>query len=106
MIGSGRTQGAAAATAAEGWARFRGYLREATWGGHHPPRMFAARYCETAGGELHYSPAYDAFRNIMEYSHWRANGRLVRAIVDESGIDHRLAAATRRRVHRGDDQHA
>jgi succinate dehydrogenase/fumarate reductase flavoprotein subunit len=26
-----------------------------------------------------------AFKNIMEYSHWRANPRLVRAIVDESG---------------------
>jgi fumarate reductase flavoprotein subunit len=26
----------------------------------------------------------EAFRNIMEYSHWRANPRLVRAIVDES----------------------
>ena len=25
-----------------------------------------------------------AFKNIMEYSHWRANARLVRAIVDES----------------------
>ena len=28
----------------------------------------------------------DAFRNIMEYSHWRVNGRLVRPIVDESGL--------------------
>lgn len=26
----------------------------------------------------------EAFRNIMEYSHWRANARLVRAVVDES----------------------
>ena len=26
----------------------------------------------------------EAFKNIMEYSHWRANPRLVRAIVDES----------------------
>ena len=26
----------------------------------------------------------EAFKNIMEYSHWRANARLVRAIVDES----------------------
>ena len=33
-----------------------------------------------------------AFKNIMDYSHWRANPRLVRAIVDESGRDDRLAA--------------
>ena len=27
----------------------------------------------------------DAFKTIMEYSHWRANPRLVRAFVNESG---------------------
>jgi fumarate reductase flavoprotein subunit len=27
----------------------------------------------------------EAFRDIVEYSHWRANPRLVRAIVNESG---------------------
>ncbi len=27
----------------------------------------------------------EAFKNIMKYSHWLANARLVRAIVDESG---------------------
>ena len=27
----------------------------------------------------------EAFKNIMEYSHWIANPRLVRAIVNESG---------------------
>jgi fumarate reductase flavoprotein subunit len=27
----------------------------------------------------------EAFKGIMEYSHWRANPRIVRAIVDESG---------------------
>ena len=27
----------------------------------------------------------DAFKSIMEYSHWRANPRLVRAFVNESG---------------------
>ena len=26
----------------------------------------------------------EAFKSIMEYSHWRANARLVRAIVNES----------------------
>ena len=46
------------------------------------------------------------FKNTMDYSHWRANPRLVRAIIDESGATICLAAEPGSRVRRRDHQHA
>ncbi|OPY00716.1 MAG: Fumarate reductase flavoprotein subunit precursor [Syntrophorhabdus sp. PtaB.Bin184] len=45
--------------------------------------MFAVETARQRENYITYSRD-EAFRNIMEYSHWRANARLVRAVVDES----------------------
>jgi fumarate reductase flavoprotein subunit len=85
VIGSGVTGMAAAVTAAEGGARVVVFEKQRSLGGtsNFFSGMFAVETARQRESYVTYGRD-DAFRNIMEYSHWRANARLVRAIVDES----------------------
>ena len=85
IIGSGATGLAAALTIAESGARVMVFEKQRSLGGTSnffhgtfavESKMQRARYITYSRDE--------AFKNIMEYSHWRANPRLVRAIVNES----------------------
>jgi fumarate reductase flavoprotein subunit len=86
VIGSGASGLAASLTAAQGGARVIVFEKRRTPGGtsNFFDGMFAV---QSELQRMHYID-YDcdaAFKSIMEYSHWRANPRLVRAIVNESG---------------------
>jgi fumarate reductase flavoprotein subunit len=85
VIGSGVTGMAAAVTAAEGGAKVAVFEKHRSLGGtsNFFSGMFAVETARQREQYINYSRD-EAFKNIMEYSHWRANGRLVRAIVDES----------------------
>jgi len=85
VIGSGAAGLAAALTAAEGGARVIVFEKQRTPGGtaNFFEGMFAVESDLQRTQYIEYSRD-QAFKNMMEYSHWRANPRLVRAIVDES----------------------
>lgn len=85
VIGSGASGLAAAVTAAEGGARVIVFEKQRTPGGtsNFFEGMFAVESDMQRAQYIEYSRD-QAFKNIMEYSHWRANPRLVRAIVNES----------------------
>ena len=85
VIGSGASGLAAALTAAEGGARVVVFEKQRTPGGtsNFFEGMFAVESDMQREHYIDYSRD-QAFKNIMEYSHWKANPRLVRAIVDES----------------------
>jgi fumarate reductase flavoprotein subunit len=85
VIGSGVAGLAAAATAAEGGARVIVFEKERALGGtsNFFHGMFAVESAMQQARYITYSRD-QAFKNIMEYSHWRANPRLVRAIVNET----------------------
>jgi fumarate reductase flavoprotein subunit len=86
VIGSGASGLAAALTAAEGGAKVIVFEKQRTPGGtsNFFEGMFAVGSDMQRENYIEYTRDH-AFKNIMEYSHWRANPRLVRAIVDESG---------------------
>jgi fumarate reductase flavoprotein subunit len=86
VIGSGVTGLAATLTLAEGGARVIIFEKERSLGGtsNFFHGMFAVESEMQRKRYITYSRD-EAFRNIMNYSHWRANPRLVRAIVNESG---------------------
>jgi fumarate reductase flavoprotein subunit len=86
VIGSGASGLAAALTAAEEGAKVIVFEKQRTPGGtsNFFEGMFAVESEMQREQYIEYSRD-QAFKNIMEYSHWRANPRLVRAIVDESG---------------------
>ncbi len=86
VVGSGVTGLAAALTAAEGGARVMLFEKQPGLGGtsNFFEGVFAVESEMQRPGYAGYSRD-DAFKGIMEYSHWRANARLVRAFVDESG---------------------
>ena len=86
VIGSGASGLAAALTAAEGGARVVVIEKQRIPGGtsNFFEGMFAVESKMQQEHFIEYSRD-DAFKNIMEYSHWKANPRLVRAIVNESG---------------------
>ena len=85
VIGSGVTGMIAAITAAEGGLKVVLFEKQRSLGG--TSNFFSGMFAvETERQRLNYITysCDEAFRNIMEYSHWRANPRLVRAIVNES----------------------
>ena len=85
IVGSGACGLAAALTAAEGGAKVVVLEKQSHFGG-------SANFAEGLFGvesdlqrrEYVGITRDEAFRMIMEYNHWRANPRLVRAVVDES----------------------
>jgi len=85
VIGSGATGMAAALTAAEGGAKVIVFEKQRSLGG--TSNFFEGSFAVGTEFQRKTYVMYsrdEAFRNLMEYSHWRANGRLVRAFVDES----------------------
>jgi fumarate reductase flavoprotein subunit len=85
VVGSGSTGMVAALTAAEGGAKVILLEKMRSLGGvsNFAEGMFAAESEMQRKQYVSYTRD-DAFKTIMEYSHWRANARLVRAFVDES----------------------
>jgi fumarate reductase flavoprotein subunit len=86
VIGSGVSGLTAGLTAAEEGAKVVVFEKQRSLGGtsNFFDGMFAVESEMQRERYIGYSRD-EAFTNIMEYSHWRANPRLVRAIVDESG---------------------
>jgi len=86
VIGSGASGLAAAVTAAESGAKVIVFEKQRSLGGtsNFFDGMFAVESEMQRQRYIMYSRD-EAFKRIMEYSHWRANARLVRAFVDESG---------------------
>jgi fumarate reductase flavoprotein subunit len=84
-IGAGASGLAAALTAAEGGARAIVFEKQRSLGGSSNffEGVFAAESDMQRRNYITYSRD-QAFKNLMEYSHWRANARLVRAFVNES----------------------
>jgi fumarate reductase flavoprotein subunit len=85
IIGSGVSGLAAAVTAAEGGAKVIVFEKQRSLGGtsNFFDGIFAVESEMQRERFIDYSRD-EAFKNIMEYSHWRANARLVRAFVNES----------------------
>lgn len=85
VIGSGITGMAAALTAAEGGAKVILFEKQQSPGGtsNFFEGMFAVESAMQREKYITYGRD-DAFKGIMEYSHWRAEPRLVRSIVNES----------------------
>jgi fumarate reductase flavoprotein subunit len=85
VIGSGVSGLAAALTAAEGGAKVIVFEKQRSLGGtsNFFQGIFAVESDMQRARYITYSRD-QAFKNIMEYSHWRANARLVRAFVNES----------------------
>ena len=85
VIGSGMTGLAAALTAAEGGAKVILFEKQASLGG--TSNFFLGIFAVESEQQRRHFVTYsrdEAFKNVMEFSHWRANARLVRAIVNES----------------------
>ncbi|MEJ2739083.1 MAG: FAD-dependent oxidoreductase [Dehalococcoidia bacterium] len=85
VIGSGATGMAAALTAAQGGAKVILFEKQRSLGGtsNFFEGTFAVESVMQRERYIMYS-CDQAFKNLMEYSHWRANPRLVRAFVNES----------------------
>ncbi len=86
VIGSGASGFAAALTAAQGGATVVVFEKESFYGGtsRFLQGMFAVESEMQRQRYIGYSRD-EAFKNLMDYSHWRADPRIVRAFVDESG---------------------
>ena len=85
VAGSGATGLAAALTLAEAGANVAVFEKQRALGG--TSNFFRGTFAVESEMQRERFIDYsrdDAFKNIMEYSHWRANAPLVRAIVDES----------------------
>ncbi len=86
VVGSGAAGMAAALTAAEGGVKVIVFEKERSPGG--TSNFFEGTFAVESEMQRQRYITYtrdEAFKNIMEYSHWIANPRLVRAIVNESG---------------------
>ncbi len=85
IVGSGVSGLAAALTAAEGGARVIVFEKEPSLGG--TSNFFQGTFAVETRMQKEKHITYDrdaAFRGIMDFSHWRANARLVRAVVNNS----------------------
>ncbi len=85
VAGSGATGLAAALTLAEGGADVVVFEKQRALGG--TSNFFRGTFAVESEMQRERFIDYsrdDAFKSIMEYSHWKANASLVRAIVDES----------------------
>jgi fumarate reductase flavoprotein subunit len=85
VIGGGASGLSAALTAAEGGARVVLLEKRNHMGGssNFAEGLFAVESEMQRPMFMNYSRA-QAFKNVMEYNHWKANPRLVRAFIDES----------------------
>ena len=85
VIGGGASGLAAALTAAEGGAKVVLFEKMRYMGGtsNFAEGMFAVESEMQRPMYMNYSRA-QAFKNTMNYNHWQANARLVRAFIDES----------------------
>jgi fumarate reductase flavoprotein subunit len=86
VAGSGATGMAAALTLAEGGATVAVFEKQRSLGG--TSNFFQGTFAVESAMQRERYVDYtrdQAFKNTMDYSHWLANPRLVRAIVDESG---------------------
>lgn len=86
VIGSGAAGLAAALTAAQGEAKVVVFEKQRSLGGtsNFFEGVFAVESQMQRERYIMYTRD-QAFKAIMEYSHWKANPRLVRAVVNESG---------------------
>ncbi|MGD0917073.1 MAG: FAD-dependent oxidoreductase [Thermodesulfobacteriota bacterium] len=85
VVGSGVCGLSAALTAAEGGARVTLLEKQRSLGGSS--NFFEGTFAVESDIQRNKYITYsrdEAFRNFMEYSHWRADPRVVRAFVDES----------------------
>ncbi len=85
VIGSGGTGLAAALTAAEGGAKVILFEKKRSLGGS--TNFFEGTFAVESHMQREQYITYsrdEAFKAIMEYSHWKANARIVRAFVNES----------------------
>lgn len=85
VIGSGATGMAAAVTAAEGGAKVIVFEKQRSLGG--TSNFFEGTFAVESDMQRERYITYsrdEAFKNMMEYCHWRANARMVRAFVNES----------------------
>lgn len=93
VIGSGGTGLAAALTAAEGGAGVVLFEKQRSLGGS--TNFFEGTFAVESDMQRKQYITYsrdEAFKAMMEYSHWRANARIVRTFVNESaGTIHWLA---------------
>ena len=86
VIGSGAAGLAAALTLAEGGAKVVVFEKQKSLGG--TSNFFQGTFAVESDMQRERYVDYtrdQCFKNTMDYSHWRANPRLVRAIIDESG---------------------
>jgi fumarate reductase flavoprotein subunit len=85
VAGSGATGLAAAVTLAEGGATVAVFEKQRSLGGtsNFFQGIFAVESHLQRERYIDYTRD-ECFKNTMDYSHWRANPRLVRAIIDES----------------------
>jgi fumarate reductase flavoprotein subunit len=85
VAGSGATGLAAAVTLAEGGATVAVFEKQRSLGG--TSNFFQGTFAVESHLQRERYIDYtrdECFKNTMDYSHWRANPRLVRAIIDES----------------------
>lgn len=85
VMGSGATGLSAAVTAAESGAKVVLFEKQRSLGG--TSNFFQGTFAVESDMQRQRYITYsrdEAFKGIMEYSHWRANPRIVRAIVNES----------------------
>ena len=86
VVGSGAAGLAAALTLAEGGAKVIVFEKQKSLGG--TSNFFQGTFAVESDMQRERYVDYtrdQCFKNTMDYSHWMANPRLVRAIVDESG---------------------